>query len=800
MFQNYCFHPKHFIIFAEINTDILFVQRFPYLAIWKAMLALTAVVLVASCSPVKYVPDNRYLLHKVEVDVDNPLVNNEEVKLHIRQKENYKILGFFRFHLWLYNLSSGKKEDSWLKRIGEPPVIYDEGLVAASEERMKQYLGNRGFYRADVEAEVKLKDNKKKAAVLYQVETGEQYRIREINYHFRDSALRTYFFRDSAGMTILPGDPFDLDLLDRQRSAIVDLYKNEGFYYFSRDEVSYLADTTLHEKEIVLDLFVGSSSGTEKPRPYRQYNLNHFYISVLPGSVPLSGGQGIPGQFSDTLRWENHTLYSNPEIRYRPALFRNLMEMKSGSLYRLDDVRYTFDLFSRLRQFRFIDIQFSEAAMSPDTNLLDGYIRLAPMSKQAVSFDVEGTNTSGNMGMAGNVNYQHRNVFRGAEVFHVNVRGAMERQQRMVEDIPEYFNTRELGTELSLTFPKILGPRKVVDAFRNVLPKTILTLGYNYQRRPEYTRTIANIKFGYDWMTSPYRKHTLNLVDFNWIDLSRFDPEFIELIRDLYIKSSFTDHLIFATNYSFVHNTQKPGTMQNYSYLRFNVEAAGNLPYLLSEGLNRPLTRGVDSLSATSVQYHQIFNTRFAQYIKSDVEFRYGIIMDKYNALVGRLFLGAGLPYGNFDVLPFEKKYFTGGANGIRAWQVRSLGPGTYKSPPNAYPNQSSDIKLEANLEYRFNLMDFLEGALFLDAGNIWAINRKDNRPGALFRINEFYKQLALGTGTGFRFDFDYFIFRLDVGMKLRDPAEPDGNGWIPGHRKYSGDDFNISFAIGYPF
>jgi outer membrane protein assembly factor BamA len=167
---------------------------------------------------------------------------------------------------------------------------------------------------------------------------------------------------------------------------------------------------------------------------------------------------------------------------------------------------------------------------------------------------------------------------------------------------------------------------------------------------------------------------------------------------------------------------------------------------------------------------------------------------------VGRAFLGVGVPYGNFDVLPFEKKYFTGGANGIRAWQVRSLGPGTYRAPENTYPNQSSDIKLEANLEYRFRLISILEGALFLDAGNIWAINKKDNRPGAIFKYNEFYKQIAIGTGTGFRIDFSYFIFRLDVGMKLRDPSQDLGNGWIIGVRPYTSDDFNFSFAIGYPF
>jgi outer membrane translocation and assembly module TamA len=800
MFQIYCFLLKHFIIFAEIKTSVLGNKAIRYLSVFVQWGVFATIVSFFSCSPVKFVPENRYLLNKVEVEVDNQLINKDEAKVHIRQKENYKILGFAKFHLWLYNLSSKKNTNSWLKRIGEPPEVFDETLVDASEKQLKQYLGNKGFFRATVDTEVNFKDKKQKANIRYKIKTGDQYKISKINYHFGDSALEALFFRDSTKAFIRPGTSFDFDRLEKQRSNIVDLYKNKGYFYFTKDDVSYLADSTRVDKEILLDLYIGSNPGQEEPRKFLPHYLNHFYISVLPGSVPVSSPQGSFGHFSDTLRWEDHTLYLSPEIRYRPNLFRNLLRMGSDSLYRLDDARHTFDAFNRLRQFRFIDIQFVKPDMLRDTNLLDCHIRLAPLDKQGVSFDIEGTNTSGNFGVAGNVNYRHRNMFRGAEVLQLNLKGAMERQQRMADNAPEYFNTREIGTEATLSFPKILGPRQAVSAFRNFLPKTVFTLGYNYQRRPEYTRTISNIKFGYDWMTSEYRKHTWNLLDFNMVDLYQFDPGFIELIKDLYIKSSFTDHLILATNYSFIYNTQKIGSLQNYKYLRFNVESAGNLLYLLSETLNRPVHQVVDTIGLGFSEYYKVLNTRFAQYIKSDLEFRYGYIIDKYNALVGRAFLGVGFPYGNFDVLPFEKKYFTGGANGIRAWQVRSLGPGTYRGPANAYPNQSSDIKLEANLEYRFKLISFLEGALFADAGNVWAINEKDNRPGAQFEFDKFYRQLALGTGVGFRFDFNYFIFRLDVGMKLRDPSQSAHNGWIIGHRKYTGDDFNVSFAIGYPF
>jgi hypothetical protein len=348
--------------------------------------------------------------------------------------------------------------------------------------------------------------------------------------------------------------------------------------------------------------------------------------------------------------------------------------------------------------------------------------------------------------------------------------------------------------------PKLLGPGNFISDFERFLPKTVFALGYNYQRRPEYTRTINTLKFGYDWKSTEEIRHVWNLVDYNKINVFDYDPEFIDGIKDLYIKSSFTDHLIFAMNYSLIYNNQKMNTIKDYSYVRFNIESSGNILWAISELSNRGKYQLVDTLGNIQAEYYQVFNTRFAQYVKSDIEYRRGFSIDKYNSIASRAFLGVGVPYGNFDVLPFEKKYFTGGANGIRAWPVRSLGPGTYKASPEEYPNQTADIKLEGNIEYRFKLISLLEGALFVDAGNIWAINEKDNREGAQFKFNKFYKQLALGTGAGLRFDMSYFILRLDFGVKLRDPSVAENRGWILGYRPYSNNDFNLSFAIGYPF
>ena len=747
-------------------------------------------------------PEDKYLISKVKVDIDNEKINKENAKSLVKEKENYKILGFFKFHLMLYNLSSREKSEGWLKRIGEPPQIYDEDLSKISEEQLLQFANSKGYFRAAVESSVKLKEKKRKAEITYSLKTGEQYKIRRINYQIKDSVLQALYFNSQVKLNFSEGDAFDIEKMEKHQLDIVKLFRDNGFYFLSKDDVKFIADSSAYSRQVIVDLLIrpAKNSQTDSTKIFRPYYLNNFYYSVLPGNTPVTVDRDADQIFSDTIKWNNSTLYENNHVKYPPSLFDRTMRLSKGDLYSNERVESAFIGFNRLRQFRFVDIQFTEAPSVNDTNYLDCIVRLAPLNKQSTSFDIEGTNTSGNFGVAGNLTYQHRNLFRGAEVFQITLHGGVERLQNMKNDEPNYFNTTELGVESSLTIPKILGPGKWFNEFEKYLPKTVFTLGFNYQRRPEYTRTINNLKFGYDWKSTEDIRHIWNILDYNKVNVYDYDPDFIEGIQDLYIKSSFTDHLIFAMNYSWIYNNQRLSKVKNYTYAKINVEASGNLLWAISELAKREKYQQKDTLGNVVDEYYQVFNTRFAQYFKTDFEYHRSLEIDKYNSIVGRGFLGVGVPYGNFDMLPFEKKYFTGGANGIRAWPVRSLGPGTYKASPEEYPNQSADIKIEANLEYRFKLIAFIEGALFFDAGNIWAINEKDNRPGAQFYFNKFYQQFAFGTGTGLRFDLSYFILRLDLGMKLRDPSEEYKRGWIVGVRPLTNNDFNLSFAIGYPF
>ena len=767
------------------------------------LIFMACIMLLASCNSTRFVPEGKYLLNRVSVKVDDKNLKRDELKIHIRQKENLRILGVLKFHLGVYNISSGVKENDWLKRVGEAPVLYDEFQTKRSKDQLQIFLKNKGYYNAVVKDSLVIKQNKKKLNLLFDIKAGLPYRIRNYRYSIKDKSLQAVLLKDTVNQRLKPNDIFDLDVLNAERQRIATFFKDRGYYKFTEEFVSFQADTNLYNCQVDLTINIDDAllnNDDEKVVAHQKYKIRDYIINPGFKAPDLTNNQSV--QELDTLVRNDYVFVYSGKLKYRPVLFYNLNRMKDSTWYCLQNVEKTYRALNRLKQFKLINIGFTETnVMSSDSvPLLDCKMQLSPLPCQNFSVDFEGTNSSGNLGVAGNLNYQERNVFGGAEVFDIQLRGARERQQTLINNSNFDFNTQELGFETSLTIPKFLSFIRGKRMFSFQIPETKFSAGYNYQSRPDYIRTITNLKFGYNWKTSNYRFHTLNLVDLNYVNLDKFNAAFINSIEDLYIKSSFTDHLISATNYSWMYNTQNVNKREDYKYFKLNVESAGSLLSLYSILINKAKTEVMDLLTKEKSSYYEILNTRFAQYLKGDFEYRYGHMIDKSSSVVGRAFCGIGIPFGNFSVLPFEKKYFTGGANGIRAWQVRSLGPGSYKAPTDTYPNQSSDIKLEANLEYRFKLFWRMEGAFFMDAGNIWAINYKDNREGSVFKVNEFYKQIAVGSGFGVRFDFTYFLFRLDLGMKMRDPSLAEGKRFIPGNYQVSSDQFNLSFAIGYPF
>ena len=799
---------KFYLTFAGQEKRLMDMKIFFMLArSGKSYVQLTLILLVLSlaisCSSTRFVPEGKRLLSDVDIHIDNKQVNREEIKAQVRQKENLKILGFLKFHLAIYNLSSKKKENDWFKRIGEEPVVYQEYQTQQSKDQLNLYMQNKGYYDAVITDTLILHPKKSKVNLVFNITTGSPYRIRRYVCKTEDERIMPLLLNDTINRLVKKNAIFDVDLLNDERERLAAMMQNHGYYGFSTDYIQFLADSSLRNKLVDLTLEISDADPGKKNtlvKPHKRFIVRKYLINSDFNPPQLSGPR--IQEPLDTLVASPYTITYHGKLRYRPQLLEDLNRIQDGRFYSLRNVEKTYRSLNQIKQFRMVNLNFDviDSLGNDSIGVLDSRFQLSPLPRQGFSVDLEGTNSSGNLGVAGNLNYQHRNLLRGAEILNITIKGAFERQQAVVNESNLNFNTHEYGIEGSLTLPKFLSPVRGKNFFNFQVPQTSFTLGYNYQRRPDYTRTITNFRFGYNWKSKPFRTHYLNLIDFNYVNLYEFNEEFINSIKDLYIKSSYTDHLISALSYTRVDNTQNIGRNGNYRYFKWSFESAGNLLSALAELTDREKKTEIDTITHQPVSYYRIFSTRFAQYLKTDLEYRYGHMLDEYNSVVGRLFMGVGLPYGNFDQLPFEKKYFTGGANGIRAWQVRTLGPGTYKASPDAYPNQSADIKLEGNLEYRFRLLGRVEGAFFLDAGNIWAINKNDNREGAVFKFNGFYREIALGTGTGLRFNFNYFIFRLDLGMKLRDPSLESGKRFIIGNYPIQSDHFNLSFAIGYPF
>ncbi|MCF8357801.1 MAG: BamA/TamA family outer membrane protein [Prolixibacteraceae bacterium] len=754
---------------------------------------LVVIIFASGCKTTRYVPEGEYLLSNIDVKVDNPQINKGELAKHIRQKENLKIFGFLKFHLWLYNISNKDKPNSWLRRIGEAPVVYDQGLKDQSIQQLTRYLYNKGFYQAQVTDNVEF--TKKRAKITYHVETGVPYTIRNIRHFIKDRQLQSLYKEISSASLFKEGDILDVDVLDAERSRITRHFQNSGYYKFVEDYIHYRIDSSLNSFEADIEMNIENARLVKNPSvevPHKKYTVEDYTFHVYKQDSAKSGL--LSPLLRDTTHTDGLTFVSNEKLPVKENILLKTIEIKPGEQYSKQAEERMFNNLYSIRQFKYVNIQFNEREDSDSLKgKLSGKIYLPMQVKQSYSIDIEGTNTSGNLGVAGNISYQHRNLFRGAEIFDISFRGATERQvRRNVE-----FNMLELGGEAKLSVPGFWFPIDEHKLNLYTMPFTRFSMAYNYQERPDYTRTIINATFGYRWKSNQYINHNINLLDLNAVQIFRFDSTFINSIKDLYIKSSYTDHIISSSNYSFIYNNQDFKKRPSYHYFRMNLEMAGNTLYLASMLLgNEPIA--VEAGEDTP--YYEVLNTRFAQYLKGDFDFRYGYRFDKYNSVATRAFFGIAMPYGNFHVIPFEKRYFTGGANGIRAWQVRSLGPGRYAAGPNEYPNQSADIKLEANIEYRFKLFWLFEGAFFIDAGNIWAINENDNREGAVFRFNRFYNEFAVGTGLGLRLVTNYFIIRTDLGVKLRDPALEAGRRWIPGTRPYNASDFNFNIAIGYPF
>ena len=729
---------------------------------------LGAMVFFSSCSSTKYVPKDQYLLKSVKVKSESNYhdINTLALRNYVRQMPNSRWFSLYKLPLAVYSLS-GRDSTKWinrtLKSMGEAPVVFDSLSSVQTCADLAQQLKNEGFLDAQVRLQVSTKG--RKAKVEYLLQPGEPYFVDSIGYAIQDSTIARILSQQGASASLLyKGMKFDVSRLDAERKRISTLLSDSGYYRFHKDYITYQADSISHSRLINLTLHLAPYQlPNEEYVPHTRFWMRH-----------INYGSGSPG---------------DNQIHLRQHVLQECTHLHSGSPYSASGLQNTYNHFGRLQAVKYTNITFKQV---PDADSLDCQILLQNNKPSTLSFQPEGTNTAGDLGAAASLTYQNRNLFRGSEVLSVQLRGAYE----AIRGLEGYSNQNfvEYSAEAKLQFPRFISPfvnrriRRLVNATSEV------SLLYDMQDRPEFHRRLLSAAWRYKW-SFPHRtdKFQVDVLDLNYV----FMPWISETFHNEYLRNDNNRNAILRYNYEDLFITKIGfgySVTKGNTAFKSNIETSGNLLSLASRMWNA---------QKDELGHYQVFNIAFAQYVKCDLDLSHVLMIDKNNQLVFHAGLGVAYPYGNSTVMPFEKRYFSGGANSVRGWTVRSLGPGQYKEQDGRinFINQTGDMKLDLNAEYRTYLFWKFNGALFVDAGNIWTIRQYDEQPGGQFSFKDFPRQLAVSYGLGLRLNFDYFILRFDLGMKAVNPAyEAEDDEHYPVLHPNFKRDYAFHFAVGMPF
>lgn len=772
-------------------------------------------ILLAACSVTKHVPDGSYLLDKVDIEVDNNgTIDETELYNFLRQTPNHKVLGFAKLQLATYNLSgrdSTKWYNRWLRRLGQAPVIYDPELTDASARQLRLALINRGYVDARVEADTISKPGKKRIDVHYHIIPGEPFRVENISYNVPDTTLRRLILASARESDLRPGMLLDRNVLDEERGRITALLRNAGYYNFNREYITFTADTVASSKDVALTLNLhspdsraaaGISSNTADSLTLNPHMHHSYTIRRITFVLDDSFGIDARAAARDTVEYAGSYFIFGPDRYLSPEILDEMCYIQPGKPYSAAAVERTYEALGRLSILKFINIEMEPVGAAGDTGILDAYIYLARNKKMSLAVEAEGTNSEGDLGFGVGLTYQHRNLNKGSQLLTAKLRTNYESISGNFEGLINKRYT-EYAAEVGITFPKFECPFLSKSFKQRRLASTEFTISANYQERPEYTRLIFGTAWKWKWQQyrrDNTRRQTFDLIDINYVRLPRSTLNFIDEIApdNPLLRYSYEDHFIMRMGYTFTRtNRRAPTATVNalavqpvITNLRISAESAGNLLYAISHIAGQKRSDGV----------YKILGIQYAQYLKGEFDYSYTRNFNDRNSLSWHTGFGIAFPYGNSSMVPFEKRFYAGGANGVRGWGVRTLGPGAYDAHNSVtdFINQCGDIRIDLSLEYRARLFWVIEGALFVDAGNIWTIRDYSNQPGGVFKFNKFYKQLAAAYGLGIRLDFTYFLLRLDLGFKAHNPAmnqEP----WPLFHPNWKRD-ANFHFSVGYPF
>ena len=745
----------------------------------KNIILITLSFLLTSCYSTRHINTNDKILKGNNITINNEKntraksVSKKEINSIIKQKPNKNILGFIPFHMWIYNLSNPKKNNwinSYLRKIGEKPIVLDTILVEKSMRQIKSHFENNGYFTSKVTSNINYK--KQKAYVNYNIETGKSYLINEISYN--NTTIKNIYDliqKHKEKTEIKPGDLFTYNAVNNERIKIEELLQNNGYYKFSK-ELIYINADSIEKNKINLDF--GLKKLENDSSIYEKFMINEIHVNI-------DNSETI-----DTIKKDDIYFIINQENKNHIKIetISHLIRIKRDQFYSKKDAEKTYKNLSNLNFFKHIVIEFVE--LNKNTNKLNCIIHLQSPTKMYYSIQAEAKRSAdeGNLGISGFIQFGNNNLLRGGENLNGKIKVSLENRYTNINENTNLFNTKEVAYELQLRIPKLIVPNKISNRLENKFQmNTNLTFSFTNRTRPDFSSRVITQKIGYNWKNSKNLQHQLNLIELSFSDIGEINS-FIqnELIENPYLSEQFEDKFIPASNYIFTFNNQKIYKIANYTYLRTKAEISGNFFSTLGSIFN--LNKNTDG-------NYIIFKNPFSQYLKLDIDIRRYLMFSKHSTIVIRGYYGLGYAYDNSDELPIQKQFFAGGVNSIRAWEAFTLGPGS-TNESNTYA--TGDVKLELNLEYRFPLFNALKSALFIDAGNIWSI-KNDPRKGSIFQIDNFINDLAIGIGTGIRYDFDFFVVRLDIATKLRDPSIT--NKWV--NNPLNGN-FRYNLAIGYPF
>ncbi len=718
--------------------------------IFSAILGLALI----SCSTTRVLQDGEYRLTKNKIKIENDKIfNPNQLNKYLKQNEN---LGWSPF-LYVYNWANGKGKgwDKLTRKLGKAPVVYNPDMVDSSIENIENHLEYLGYYGSEVSSKISVK--KKRVTVSYNIRLGERFPIKDITYVMPERGeFTSEFMADTSALTVRPGDYLSEMALEKETERASAAMKNKGFFDFSKNNFFFEADTLSFPGTAILELRVNEYTRNESPKDAAP--IRRFYIGDVAFSYPKS-------------------------LKIKENILRNLNTIILGDVYSEDEVNNTYSRLSALRLFSSVNI-----GMTPsDTNKVDCTISLAQSKLQGFKVNLEAsTNSSGLLGVSPQISYYHKNIFRGGEWLNLSFMGNF--QFKFNDDV----RSNEFGVSAGLSLPRFFPlPYKY---FTGAIPRTDINFSYNYQNRPEYTRNILSTSFGYTGNVQNQFFYQVYPLQLNVVRLFDLDSDFYStLANDPFLRNAYQDHFDLGSG-GMLYYTTSAQTIPDHTYFysRLQFDIAGNV----LRAFNPLLKKDANGSG-------MIWNTPFSQYVRAELTLGRTWVWGKKNgqSLATRLLAGAGYAYGNSSALPFEKHFYGGGANSLRGWQARTVGPGTSQMDNSfVIPNQTGDMKLEANIEYRFDMFWKLAGAVFVDAGNVWTLRHKEsleNDP-SVFTWNTLGESIAANWGVGLRLDFDFLLLRVDMGMKIHDPAMEQK--WVNPGQWLKNDNFALHFGVGYPF